>query len=538
MGASSQVRGRSRRFASASYRERNPPAPSTTVLVVELQAADDEVIVAVDAGTSGVRSLAFDLTGAVVAGAHRELTQHFPSPGLVEHDPSEIWHLTQHTLGEVAAQLSATRRRVCAVGITNQRETAVAWDTASGAPHGRAIVWQDRRTAARCAELERAGHLSMVRARTGLVLDPYFSATKWAWMFEHGGLVVHRDLALGTVDDWLCWNLTGGTDAGRHATEPSNASRTLCYDIVERQWSPELCELFGVPIGALGEIRPSTGRFGSISPAAAGDLFSGVPVSGIAGDQQAALFGQACHRAGETKVTYGTGCFVLMNLGERLPSVADGLLTTVAWDLGSDEGLTYALEGAVFSAGATIQWLRDGLGIIEQSVDVGPLAAAIEHNDGVYLVPAFTGLGSPWWEPEARGIVVGITRGTSRAHFARAAVESIAYQCRDVVDAMSEAAGRDVEILRADGGAAVMDLLLELQAAQCGSPVVRASTTEATALGAAMLAGLGEGRFRSLEEAACLARVDRRFDPPTDRTRAERDYRGWRDALQRAIGAR
>ena len=326
------------------------------------------VVVAIDAGTTGVRALAVDEYGQVVDVSYRELTQHFPAPGLVEHDAAEIWTLVETTLAELQAKLSARSVGAAAIGITNQRETAVAWDRSSGRPLHRAIVWQDRRTAARCLELAQAGNLPQVRARTGLVLDPYFSATKWSWIIEHGGVEPSGSLALGTVDDWVCWNLTGGAGgSGVHATDASNASRTLCYDIQQRSWSPELCDLFGVPLEALGEVLPSAGRFGTVASTVAGGAFKGVPVSGIAGDQQAALFGHGCHEPGDTKVTYGTGSFVLMNLGREIPPPAEGVLTTVAWDLGAHappgagDGFAYALEGAVFSSGATIQWLRDGL---------------------------------------------------------------------------------------------------------------------------------------------------------------------------------
>ena len=304
--------------------------------------------------------------------------------------------------------------------------------------------------------------------RTGLVLDPYFSATKWSWMLEHGGVEPSASLALGTVDDWVCWNLTGGPGIGTHVTDPSNASRTLCYDIEDRSWSAELCDLFGVPLEALGEIRPSACRYGRVAGSLAGGRLKGVPVSAMAGDQQAALFGHGCHLPGDTKVTYGTGSFILMNLGARLPAPSEGLLTTVAWDLGehapagAGDGFAYALEGAIFSSGATIQWLRDGLGLIDEAAETGPLAATIPDNEGLYLVPAFAGLGSPWWDPDARGTVVGISRGTGRAHFVRAAVEAMAYQCRDVLEAMARAAGRPPGSLRADGGAAAMDILMQI----------------------------------------------------------------------------
>ena len=498
------------------------------------------VVIAIDAGTSGVRTLAVDESCHIVAAAYRELPQHFPAPGLVEHDAAEIWNLVETTLAELSSVLAERALMPAAIGIANQRETAVAWDRSTGRPVHRAIVWQDRRTTARCAELAEQGYLPLVRERTGLVLDPYFSGTKWSWMLEHGGVEHADSLALGTVDDWICWNLTGGAGAGVHVTDPSNASRTLCYDIGRKAWSAELCDVLLVPLGALGEVLPSACRYGKVAAGVAGGSFTGVPVSGMAGDQQAALFGHGCHLPGDTKATYGTGTFVLMNLGTQLPEPTEGLLTTVAWDLGehapsgSSEGFDYALEGAIFSAGATIQWLRDSLGLIDEAAQTGPLASTVPDNGGLYVVPAFAGLGSPWWDPEARGTVVGISRGTGRAHFARAAVEAIAYQCRDVVEAMGRAAGRSPTQLRADGGAAVMDLLLQIQADQCGVPVTRPRTTEVTALGAAMLAGLAEGVWSSLEELRGLTTGGEIFEPSPARGRANADHAAWLAALERS----
>ncbi len=490
------------------------------------------VVVAIDAGTTGVRALAIDEQAVVVGVSYRELTQHFPSPGLVEHDPAEIWRLVEETLAELAAGLSERGEPVAALGITNQRETAVAWDTKSGEPLCRAIVWQDRRTADRCDELREAGYLPMIRERTGLVLDSYFSATKWEWMLRHGGVEDTAGLALGTVDDWLLWHLTGERRGGLHATDASNASRTLLYDLRRLDWSEELCALFSVPRRALGSIVPSSGRVGQVSAGVAGGVLAGVPVSGIAGDQQAALFGQCCHRPGSAKVTYGTGSFILMNLGSGVPQPADGLLTTVAWQVAGET--TYALEGAVFASGAAIGWLRDGLGVIGDASEAGPLAESVPVNEGVYLVPAFTGLGSPWWDPDARGAVIGITKGTGRAQLVRAAVEAMAYQTRDVLESMEHAAGRRVEVLRADGGAAVMDVLLQLQADQCRIPVARPRTTEVTALGVAMLAGLAEGVWASLEEVASLVPAEHSFEPAMSTLRAGADHANWLRALERA----
>jgi glycerol kinase len=490
-----------------------------------------DVVIALDAGTTSIRSVAFDEQGTVVATARQELPQHFPGRGRVEHDAAVIWDLAEATLAEVAETVRASGGTVQALGITNQRETAVAWDRSTGSVLHPAIVWQDRRTAGRCDALREAGHLDLVRKRTGLVLDPYFSATKWAWMLEEGGVPRGPALALGTVDSWLVWQLTGG---GAFVTDVTNASRSLCLDISDASWSAELCDLFGVPIEALAEVRPSAGRLGEVGPHVAGGALAGVPISGVAGDQQAALFGQGCFAPGDTKSTYGTGTFVLMNAGRTPPAPVEGLLTTIAWDLGG--GLEYALEGAVFATGATIQWLRDGLEIIPDAASTGALAASIVTTDGVYIVPAFTGLGSPWWDPYARGTVVGITRGSGRAHFARAAVEAMAYQTRDVVDAMRAAADHPLATLAADGGAAVMDLLLQLQADQLRCPVVRRATTEVTALGAALLAGIAEGVWAGREEVRTLLADEAVFEPRASAGKANADYAGWLRAVERARG--
>ena len=500
-------------------------------------------VVAIDAGTTGVRALVVDEAGAVVDLAYRELTQYFPRPGWVEHDPAEIWGAVQATLAEVTGRLGAGA--VAAVGITNQRETAVAWDRRSGDPLHRAIVWQDRRTADRCDRLREAGHLPMVRERTGLVLDSYFSATKYAWMLEDGGLAVDADpgsLALGTVDSWVLWNLTGGPRGGVFATDATNASRTLLYDIGRRAWSAELCDLFGVPAGALAEVRPSCGRFGRCAPGAVpgAERLDGAPVSGIAGDQQSALFGQACFEPGMVKVTYGTGSFVLANAGPACPPAPDGLVATIAWDLGDHGGargpVAYALEGSTFVSGATIQWLRDGLGLIERAEEVGPLAESVPDSGGVTVVPAFTGLGSPWWDPRARGVVTGITRGAGRAQIARAVVEAMAFQVRDMVDAMAAAAGRPITQLRADGGASAMALLLQLQADQVRVPVVRPRSVESTALGAATLAGLAEGVWGSLDELAGRWVPDVELRPELDGALADLAYAGWLRSVERSRG--
>ena len=487
------------------------------------------VVVAIDAGTTGVRAFALDESGRPCGWSYREFPQYFPQPGWVEHDAAEIWGAVQATLGELLAALDEP---VAAIGITDQRETTVVWDRRTGAPLARALVWQDRRTAARCDALRDAGYLPLVRRRTGLVLDPYFSATKLEWLLTEGGVASGPDLAFGTIDSWLLWNLTGGTV---HATDPSNASRTLLYDIGSLEWSDELCSLFGVPPSCLPQVGPSSGRFGVTASGTVPGLPAGLPISGIAGDQQAALFGQACVQPGMTKNTYGTGSFVLMNVGDRCPEPVDGLLTTVAWGL-QDGAVTYALEGAIFVTGAAIQWLRDGLGIIAEAAEIGPLAATVEDSAGLFFVPAFTGLGSPFWDPYARGTILGLSRGVGRAHLARAVVEAMAFSTRDVVEAMTAAAGHSVTSLRADGGASVMDLLLQLQADQLQVPVARPVIQETTAVGAAYLAGLAEGVWASLEEVGAQWALDRSFSPAAAPGAADRAYAEWRRAVERSRG--
>ena len=485
------------------------------------------VVIAIDAGTTGVRSFALRDDGTPAGYAYREFPQHFPAPGLVEHDPDDIWEATTATLADLLERLDG--EAVAAVGITNQRETTVVWDRRTGRPLHRALVWQDRRTAARCDALAAAGHLPAVRRTTGLVLDPYFSATKLEWLLTEGGVPAGADLAFGTVDSWLLWNLTAGAV---HATEASNASRTLLYDIEALAWAPDLLELFGVPAGCLPEVLPSGGRFGVT--AAGTPLPAGLPVSGILGDQQAALFGQACLEPGLTKNTYGTGSFVLMNVGDACPAPVEGLLTTVAWTMEGRPGATYALEGAIFVTGAAIQWLRDQLGLIREAADIGPLAESVPDTGGVFLVPAFVGLGSPWWDPHARGTIVGITRGTGAAQLARAVVEAMAYQTRDVVDAMAAASGYPIAELRVDGGASVMDLLLQLQADQLQVPVARPVVQETTALGAAYLAGLTEGVWASTDDVAASWQLDARFEPGADRAAADAAHARWQRAVERS----
>lgn len=489
------------------------------------------VVLALDAGTTGVRTIAFGPDGRPITSSYREFTQHFPKPAWVEHDAQEIWDVLSETMAEVVETLGDDHGPIAAIGITDQRETVVVWDRVTGEPRHRALVWQDRRTAARCDQLEADGHLPLVRSTTGLVLDPYFSGTKLEWLLTEGGVEADENLAFGTIDSWLLWKLSGGTV---HATDTTNASRTLLFDINTLEWSPEMCELLNVPMHVLPEVLPSSGRFTTTAEGLG--VPAGIPVSGVAGDQQAALFGQACFAPGMTKNTYGTGSFVLMNVGTTAPPPVDGLLTTVAWTLDADGTpvTTYALEGAIFVTGAAIQWLRDGLGVISEASEIGPLAAECDTTDGVYLVPAFAGLGSPWWDPYARGTIVGITRGTGRPQLARAVVEAMAYQTRDVVTAMSGASGHEVEELRIDGGASVMDLLMELQAAQLGVPVTRPVQQETTALGAAYLAGLAEGVWESTDDISARWEVDARVEPQGDRTAADAAHSQWLRAVERA----
>jgi len=475
-------------------------------------------VIAIDAGTTGVRSRAVFADGRKSISAYREFPQYFPQPGWVEHDANEIWAVVQATLADVIAQLNEP---VSAIGITNQRETVVAWDKSNGVPYGRAIVWQDRRTADRCTELQ--SELPLVRAQTGLVLDPYFSGSKIEWMLTHGNVPVTHSLALGTIDSWIIFKLTNGS---AFVTDPTNASRTMLFDITTMQYSTELCDLFGVPRSALPNVVASSGRC-AVTAAHTG-IPAGIPISGIAGDQQAALFGQACFDVGSTKNTYGTGSFVLMNIGNKCPPPTQGILTTVAAGLGNASP-TYALEGAIFVTGSAIQWLRDGINIIDNAADVGPLAQSVADSGGVVVVPAFTGLGSPWWDPYARGAILGITRGTTRAHIARAVIESIVFQTRDVVEAMSLASGTKIKDLRVDGGAAVMDFMLQLQADHLGVSVLRPSELETTAMGAAYLAGLAEGVWPSLSAVTAAWQLDKTFAPSAQPT----GYDEWLRAVAR-----
>ena len=494
--------------------------------------ADVDVVLALDAGTSSIRTVAFSRDGGEVASAQRELTQYFPSPGHVEHDGAEIAALAVATLREVASNLDERDHRVVALGITNQRETTVAFDRDDGQLVHRALVWQDRRTAARCDELRLAGHEMRVRRTTGLVLDPYFSATKMGWLVERGYLDHARAPALSTVDGWLLWWLTGNRDGGVFATEASNASRTQLMDLDTLDWSLAMCALFGVARDLLPVICPSAYAFGTVSASVVPEL-AGVPIAAMLGDQQAALFGQACFEPGDVKATYGTGAFVMANVGDQIPEPVDGLLTTVAWDLGSFGSRAYALEGSAFVAGAAVQWLRDELGFVDAAHDLEPLARRVPDAGGVVVIPAFTGLGSPFWRPDARGAILGLSQSTRRPHIARALIESLAHQVRAMTDAFV-ASGVALGELRADGGAARMDLLLELQATDSDVTVVRSASIEATARGAATLAGLATGFWASLDELREHWRAQRTFGPSARQT-LDASYAAWRRAIDRGV---
>lgn len=486
-------------------------------------ATSKAVVLAIDAGTTGVRTRAVFADGRPSIAEYREFTQHYPQPGWVEHDAEEIWQAARATLQAVCNQIDEP---IAAIGITNQRETVVAIDRRTGAPLHRAIVWQDRRTAQRCDAL--ANHLDTVRNTTGLVLDPYFSGSKVEWLLRNTDVGDNKDLAFATIDAFLVHRLTGGAS---FATDVTNASRTMLFDVRSLEWSTDMCDMFGVDKDTLPNVVPSSGRIGTTVQD--GAIPAGVPISGIAGDQQAALFGQACFATGSAKNTYGTGSFVLLNVGQRCPDPTTGMLTTVAWKLGN-EPATYALEGAIFVTGAAIQWLRDGLKIIDNASEVGPLAETVADSGGVVVVPAFAGLGSPWWDAYARGAVFGITRGTSRAHIARAVIESMVLQTRDVVDAMTAASGVPIRDLRVDGGAAVMNLMLQLQADQLGVDVLRPTELETTAIGAAYLAGLAEGVWASTDDIESRWMLERRFTP----SGADRDvlHRQWLRAVERSRG--
>lgn len=490
-------------------------------------------ILALDQGTTSSRAILFDEAGKPVSVAQQEFPQHFPRPGWVEHDPLDIWRSQLDTARAVLTQAHVRPADVAAIGITNQRETTMLWDRRTGEPVYNAIVWQCRRTAALCDAIKADGFDATIRARTGLVTDAYFSGTKVAWLLDNVPGIRARaeagELAFGTVDTWLLWNLSGGR---LHITDVSNASRTLLYNIYTGDWDDEILTYLKIPRGLLPEVRPSSQVYGETVT----DLFgTAIPLAGMAGDQQAALFGQACMKPGMAKNTYGTGSFVLLNTGTEAVPSDSGLLTTIAWQL-SGEPVVFALEGSVFIAGAAVQWLRDGLQIINSAPEIEPLAASVASTDGVYFVPAFVGLGAPYWDPYARGTLVGITRGTTRAHIARAALNAIALQSRDVLDAMHADSGISLSALRVDGGAAANNLLMQIQADVLGVPVQRPAVTETTALGAAYLAGLAVGFWPGVEALEAAWSVERTFEPRMSADERAVLLEGWRRAVERARG--
>jgi glycerol kinase len=489
------------------------------------------VVLAFDQGTTSSRAIVFEQSGGILGVAQREFTQHYPRPGWVEHDAREIWHSQLEVAREVLAACGLTAEDVAAIGITNQRETTVVWDRSTGDPIHHAIVWQDRRTADFCDSLRRDGHTERVQQKTGLLIDPYFSGTKVRWLLDNvpgaRGRAERGELAFGTVDSWLIWNLTGGRV---HVTDVTNASRTLMLNINTGQWDDELLDLLQVPPSLLPEVRPSSQVYGETEP----DLLGrSIKIAGAAGDQQAAQFGQNCTHHGMAKNTYGTGCFMLMHVGDRPLLSQNRLLTTVAAGIGADH--QYALEGSVFVAGAAVQWLRDGLGMIQSSSEIESLAETVSDSEDVYVVPALAGLGAPHWDSYARGTIVGITRGTNRGHIARATLEGIAFQVADVFDAMQQDAGINIEQLRVDGGASANDLLMQFQADIMQTPIVRPKITETTSQGAAYLAGLGVGLWKDLAEIESIWEAERVFEPSMSDEEVARRRRRWTEALRRSM---
>ena len=490
-----------------------------------------KVILALDQGTTSSRAIVFGAAGDVIAVAQKEIRQIFPQQGWVEHDPQEIWTSQISVAHEALTKAQVSAKNVAAIGIANQRETTILWDRLTGKPVANAIVWQDRRTAGICEALVERGLSGLIQNKTGLVIDAYFSATKLAWLLDHIPGCRRRaengELAFGTVDTWLAWNLSGGA---LHITDPSNAARTLLFDIRRGTWDDKLLELFDIPRSVLPEVRASSEIYGSTSA----EVFATpIAIAGIAGDQQAALFGQMCLTPGMAKNTYGTGCFLLMNTGLDPVTSEQKLLTTVAWNLAGN--LNYALEGSVFVAGAVVQWLRDGLGLIRTAAEVEALAASVADNGGVYLVPALTGLGAPHWDPHARGAIFGITRGTTAAHLARAALEGIAHQVADVLDAMQQDARTQLTVLRVDGGASQNNLLMQIQADLLGVPVIRPHITETTALGAAYFAGLAVGYWRDTDQISSQWKPDKVFEPQISKKALSDHRENWKNALARVI---
>jgi len=490
----------------------------------------DAAVLALDQGTTGSTALVFGPEGEVLGRAYAEIAQHYPQPGWVEHDAEEIWQKSRRVAAEAVAASGLPPRALRAIGITNQRETTVLWDRKTGDPVYRAIVWQSRQTTEICARLKGQGHEPLFHERTGLLLDPYFSGSKIAWLLERDPALRARaergEIAFGTIDSWLIHRLTGGRV---HATDPTNASRTLLYDIHARRWEPALLKILGVPAAMLPEVRPSSGVFGET--VALDGLPAGIPIAGDAGDQQAALFGQGCFEAGMAKNTYGTGAFLVLNTGDHHVISRRGLLTTLCCD--ARGRAAYALEGSVFVAGAAVQWLRDEMGLVRTAAETGPLAESVPDTHGVYVVPAFTGLGAPYWDSGARGAILGLTRGAGRAHLVRATLESLAYQSRDVIDAMNEESGVPLRELRVDGGACANDFLMQFQADVLGVPVDRPALVETTAAGAAFLAGLGTGFWKDAASLAARRRRDRLFTPSMTPEKREALYSGWKAAVAR-----
>jgi glycerol kinase len=492
-------------------------------------------VLAIDQGTTSSRTMLFDQAGAVAGLAQRELHQIFPQPGWVEHDPQEILASVLETVGNALAAARISANELAGIGITNQRETAVVWDRHTGQPVYNAIVWQSRQSLAICERLEADGYAALVREKTGLLIDAYFSCSKIRWILDHVAGARARaergDLLFGTIDSWLIWNLSGGK---LHVTDISNAARTLLFDIHARCWDDELLRMLDIPRSMLPQVHSSSEVYGHT--VALPGLPAGIPISGVAGDQQAALFGQACFEPGMAKNTYGTGCFMLMNTGTRAVPSRHGLLTTIAWDVGGT--VEYALEGSIFVAGSVVQWLRDGLHMLEQASDSQLCAESVPSSEGVYLVPAFVGLGAPYWRSDVRGAMFGLSRGTRKEHVVRAALESMAYQSRDVLAAMEADAGIPLKELRADGGAIANDFMAQFQSDMLGVPVLRPRVAETTALGAAYLAGLAVGFWESRAQIAALWQMDRRFQPAMDEATRQRLYRGWQDAVNATIGFR
>ena len=492
-------------------------------------------VLAIDQGTTGSTALVFSQDGEILGRAYSEFTQHYPHPGWVEHDPEEIWQISRKVMVKALTAAGIGRGEISAIGITNQRETTVVWDRKTGQPVHRAIVWQSRQSAGICERLKADGLEPLFREKTGLVVDPYLSGSKIRWILDRDPELQRRaeagELKFGTIDSWLLWKLTGGsTQAGAlHRTDPTNASRTLLYDIHNQCWDKELCEILNVPTSMLPAVHPSAGIFGETGIIEG--IPAGIPIAGIAGDQQAALYGQGCWEAGQAKNTYGTGCFLLMNMGLQHPVSQNGLLTTICCD--AHGAPAYALEGSIFIAGAAIQWLRDELNIIKDAAETDALAREIESNEGVFLVPAFAGLGAPYWDMNARGAITGLTRGSGRAHLARAALEAIAYQSRDIVEVMNLDSGIELNELRVDGGASKNDFLMQFQADILGVTVDRPKLVETTAAGSAYLAGLAVGVWNSPSELDQIRRTDCRFEPRMEDPQRQELYQGWQNAVAR-----